>query len=1513
MAYDFEAMRKDGITDKQISKAIGFDYGRMKEDGLTDEQINAAITVVPDAEVNITHPTSEFPGAEVTATAIPSRPGEEPVVHKPEPSFMEALIAGAEVTTQLGTSMTTGAFGYLTGAASGFGNELVDVLNGKTWNNKDIQTSAEEGMNRWAYRPTTEAGKELSNQVMNELSPLNALGVSPTAMIGEMPSVVAGLKALNAKVSYKLQGSPAPVVREDLTPITKNTAHGDRFTAEQTAQQEGKTLSEQDINKIYNTAAVKSDIGSSLKNEDVFVKETPEGETTYTVIESVDKETGKASKKVVDDNKNVVATALDNGELNTNSDDIYQFVHQVETGEIKKIQTTPIVDNVKDAVTGFFEKELPTTPDEVAKVIYKASKGDKGATKTLKKLAEVNEEALQAAVRLDIDLPISYFLKDTNIAKTVGLARSQAISMEESAFLHDVVKVSTIADELLNSTSEKVTNIAEASDDVKQALTKSRDELKKQESYLYRSFDESLQKDVQVELENLRELLMKTVQELGDKNRLTSTEKSLLSLAESNNITYGAMLRAKNDIGSAVGGQRTLFPDVNTYQLKQIYEAIKKDQEEAITMRGGEEQLANFKLANALTVKRKAIETKIVSGYGKKGEGSIATLITRAIQAGSKGDVTALNKLLSIVPVDMQKDVIATALKEISASKRAGNVGEFDFANFVKMYEGLRQNQQAYFTIIKAIGADKGQMLKDLHSISKTILEAQRNIIHTGKANQAIFAGLKGNTIMQNIVGKIIGYGSSKFTAGLVSPDFLFKTPQDKLQAIADLMRNPDFKQMIIEASTGKAKSTTVDKVMKTDAYKKAAKGEDTNPAYTTEEIQERVRTTNTPSKQEVEAKVEAKRQAKNDKFAAEPLTEQEKAGYQEYLDNVKRDERKSQGLTSNEQVMYVGHMKINKGDFAKVQKRNQIMEWNLEHPEAKKAIPEDVKDVYNKYMSVADDLKDVDFMPGAYIEASNPDLLFSKKKSEVETSNRDNITESVKDLRTRLEGKEQKVEGLVRSYAYGKAKKPSIVYRGVASKDNMINQSSGAASEGFRLYTTLNKDLAKDYGEVMALDGKEATPSNPLAFTDYNTYEVFMQQLMYNVAGYKRASDFGALNPNEILHIVNPDIDGIQIGKGNKTFWVKFPDINEVRTKQDYDVMFSKQKSTTLDRGTNNETDNPYGAGRTYVTRNKDFAKNYGKNIFEYNLGTDAIVLDGSKGEGRTLLKQFIEENPSTEYSKTKGTTNGEQIAWQHAYDYEKWLDNKGIEYDGIMVGESDGTLSYSLKNKDVLKKPSTNESRLTEWHKDSAPETKNEDGSPKVFYHGTGKNFSEFNTNPTSWVTESTQHANRYSKPSTLWKEGGDNVMPVYVNIKNPYKLPKENLRTSERELIIDLVNETDNAKLISDKSLADIKSILSGASQEKAEASIIWNKSQKMKEVAQILGYDGYMAKEVDSLMNKNPQFSNTLAAFNPTQIKSVFNKGTFSESNPNILMSQFKTKNSTTKAEAQKIAKTLLGKH
>jgi len=149
--------------------------------------------------------------------------------------------------------------------------------------------------------------------------------------------------------------------------------------------------------------------------------------------------------------------------------------------------------------------------------------------------------------------------------------------------------------------------------------------------------------------------------------------------------------------------------------------------------------------------------------------------------------------------------------------------------------------------------------------------------------------------------------------------------------------------------------------------------------------------------------------------------------------------------------------------------------------------------------------------------------------------------------------------------------------------------------------------------------------------------------------------------------------------------------------------------------------------------------------------------------------------------------------------------------------------------------------EANLKEWHKDSSPLTKNEDGSPKVFYHGTMSDFNEFkNTGIKAngsragegfYFTADVRKANNYAK---YGKNG--NVMPVYLNAKNIYR-GIEQLTPAQKDIYLHTEKPTN--------------------------------------EILKELGFD---ARAMDD---------KEIVVFEPTQIKSIHNQGTFDATDANIL--------------------------
>jgi|GEM_PF-5233253 len=170
--------------------------------------------------------------------------------------------------------------------------------------------------------------------------------------------------------------------------------------------------------------------------------------------------------------------------------------------------------------------------------------------------------------------------------------------------------------------------------------------------------------------------------------------------------------------------------------------------------------------------------------------------------------------------------------------------------------------------------------------------------------------------------------------------------------------------------------------------------------------------------------------------------------------------------------------------------------------------------------------------------------------------------------------------------------------------------------------------------------------------------------------------------------------------------------------------------------------------------------------------------------------------------------------------------------------------------------------------WHKDSHNLTKNDDGSPKVFYHGTHANFEAFEDKYIGTKNDdgfygrgfyfgsagtATFFAERHYSP-----EKTPNIIPAYLKIKNPLVI----LENTNREL-----------EDIPDLSIGDL--------------DITGMPAAEIVLMALSKGHDGVAVKTIGYGETPEDATFGEWVAFQPNQIKSIFNRGTFDPENNSIL--------------------------
>ena len=461
------------------------------------------------------------------------------------------------------------------------------------------------------------------------------------------------------------------------------------------------------------------------------------------------------------------------------------------------------------------------TPDQIGALVSKATGRGMGAVRAQEELAaaaRVNPAAKAAADRLGIDLPADVFAENPQVKAAAGLTRSQAGSEAEAAWRNAVSSARTKADEAI-AAIDGSPDLASVSDKVKTTLQGAQAGLKTQAKALYDQVDAAVPKGSAVPVDNTVKALNQTIADLGGTAGMSPAEKQLFALVTDPNqqVTYGRLIREKSLIGKAIDRGDSPYSSLDQATLKRMYAALAEDQLDAVAALGDDTLRAKLREANQLTAKQKALEKRIVNSFGGDLDGSIGNKLRAAITQGAKGDIAGLARVLKVIPSDLHREAVASALSAITRSARAAE-GGFGLPEFAKVFSGIKANRPVYNLIGKTLGPDGMAMLNDLHEVATRIVQADANVLRTGKANQALVGALTADGIVGKVIdsslaqragraaGAAVGMATGG-TAGAIAGSegvgmLLTRTKPDVLAAAGRLFSSDDFMRLATEGAT---------------------------------------------------------------------------------------------------------------------------------------------------------------------------------------------------------------------------------------------------------------------------------------------------------------------------------------------------------------------------------------------------------------------------------------------------------------------------------------------------------------------------------------------------------------------------------------------------------------------------------------------------------------------------------------------------------------------------------------
>ena len=277
---------------------------------------------------------------------------------------------------------------------------------------------------------------------------------------------------------------------------------------------------------------------------------------------------------------------------------------------------------------------------------------------------------------------------------------------------------------------------------------------------------------------------------------------------------------------------------MDTASLKRLYGALAEDQLLAVETHGSADLVTQLKAANLLTAQRKKLEERMVNAFGKEHDGSIGDLMRSAVESAKKGDSSDFTKLLKViqdVPPEMRREVIATAIASVSRAASGAEKGNFGFTKFAEVYRGLRSNAPVFAEIVKAMGPERAEAMRDLYVISKRMSSAMAEVSQTGKANQEILRSMRGEGVVAKVLESTVARGAVSALAALkfgplgagvgsVVTNAIANGRKQAVVAAGNMFHSPEFQELCIQAATkSEVSPQAVKAVARSQAFSKFA------------------------------------------------------------------------------------------------------------------------------------------------------------------------------------------------------------------------------------------------------------------------------------------------------------------------------------------------------------------------------------------------------------------------------------------------------------------------------------------------------------------------------------------------------------------------------------------------------------------------------------------------------------------------------------------------------------------
>lgn len=470
--------------------------------------------------------------------------------------------------------------------------------------------------------------------------------------------------------------------------------------------------------------------------------------------------------------------------------------------------------------------------NEMRKLIARAANNNTAARKRLAEMAKVDPEALAAAERLGIEVPVDVFATNSAVQQASGIVRAVRGSDASAEWEDAFISAQKRANDIIEGQGG-TTDLASVADRVQADLTNSIDDLRTKGSAIFESIKKDIPTGTRVQPNASTKAVSDIIADLGGEESLPPIVRGLFKAVTSEQgMTYGRLMQERGQIGKAIAKSQGPYADADSFTLGKLYAALGEDQMNFIGAELGDAASVRLKNGNALWSSAKDLEGKLVAGFGKDQQGSIANTLRTAMTNASKGDSGRLNRILDVIPEGLQRESMLTALADMSQAK--SGQGGFSFPQYAKLYRGLRNNSPIYKRVADSVGKDTADLMRDLYEVSIRVDRAAQNVPRTGLANQALIADGLVNNVLNSSVGKATRGAAAGVAGSAVGGPLLGSLAavgaasgnvgKGRAQAVGALFRSAEFQKLAVDAARGTPPERSIARVANSPAFLRWAK-----------------------------------------------------------------------------------------------------------------------------------------------------------------------------------------------------------------------------------------------------------------------------------------------------------------------------------------------------------------------------------------------------------------------------------------------------------------------------------------------------------------------------------------------------------------------------------------------------------------------------------------------------------------------------------------------------------------